>query len=124
MTHRLSRFDYATGQLATGGVAEQADQALRNVADALAQAGARMEDVVRVRYILPRRDLFPATWPVLRRWFGDVRPAATMIEAGLMEEAMLFEVEATARKASSTGPGQARTEGRAEGDATAAVSLP
>ncbi|OAA68431.1 endoribonuclease l-psp [Niveomyces insectorum RCEF 264] len=112
-------YDYATGQL-KDGVAAQADQALRNVADALAQVGRQnrektedasdvrdnppppptMADVVRVRYILPDRALFPQTWPVLQKWFGGphgARPAATMIQAGLMEEAMLFEVEVTAR---------------------------
>ena len=36
--------------------------------------------------------------PVLQKWFGDVRPAATMIEAGLMEEVMKIEIEVTAKK--------------------------
>ncbi|CAK7202942.1 hypothetical protein SEUCBS139899_005669 [Sporothrix eucalyptigena] len=102
-------YDYATGQLKTG-VADQADQALRNVAAALAEVKPdekdeyylpTMADVVRVRYILPDRTLFPETWPVLQKWFGGphgARPAATMIQAGLMEEVMLFEVEVTARR--------------------------
>jgi enamine deaminase RidA (YjgF/YER057c/UK114 family) len=79
----------------------QAEQTLSNVAGALAQAGAKMEDVVRVRYILPDRSDFPRIWPVLQRWFGSVRPAATMIQAGLMEEIMRIEIEVTARKASA-----------------------
>ncbi|KAL8382050.1 hypothetical protein RB595_006029 [Gaeumannomyces hyphopodioides] len=90
-------YDYATGVIEQDVVA-QAEQALRNVAAALAEAGATMDDVVRVRYILPDRALFPPTWPVLGRWLGEVRPAATMIQAGLMEEAMKIEVEVTARK--------------------------
>lgn len=57
-----------------------------------------MADVVRVRYILPDRDDFPKTWPVLQKWFGDVRPAATMVQAGLMKEEMRIEIEVTARK--------------------------
>lgn len=61
-----------------------------------------MRHVVRVRYILPDRTLFPLTWPVLRRWFGEVRPAATMIQAGLSEEAMKIEIEVTARKPTAT----------------------
>lgn len=69
-----------------------------NIAAALAEAGAGVADVVRVRYILPERDDFPATWPVLRRWLGDVRPAATMVVAGLMREEMRVEIEVTARK--------------------------
>lgn len=68
-----------------------------NIQAALREAGAEMKDIVRVRYILPDRKDFPSTWPVLRKWFGDVRPAATMMQAGLMEEGMRIEVEVTAR---------------------------
>lgn len=56
-----------------------------------------MSDVVRVRYILPDRAEFPKIWPVLRKWFGDVRPAATMVQSGLMKEEMKFEIEVTAK---------------------------
>lgn len=69
-----------------------------NIAAALAEAGVAVGDIVRVRYILPDRDDFPKTWPVLRRWLGEVRPAATMIVAGLMREEMKMEVEVTARR--------------------------
>lgn len=41
--------------------------------------------------------------PVLQKWLGSVRPAATMIQAGLMEEAMKIEVEVTARKGYAVG---------------------
>lgn len=74
-----------------------------NIASALAEAGSGVADVVRVRYILPERDDFPATWPVLRRWLGEVRPAATMVVAGLMKEEMRVEIEVTARKRRSSG---------------------
>ena len=57
-----------------------------------------MKDVVRVRYILPDGKEFPLIWPVLKRYFGDVRPAATMIQAELMEEVMKIEIEVMARK--------------------------
>lgn len=90
-------FDYATMFLPDGVVA-QCEAAMRNVESALREAGAGFADVVRVRYILPRRADFPLCWPILRRYFGEVRPAATMIEAGLIDEAVLFEVEVTARR--------------------------
>ena len=89
-------FDYATMTIAEG-VADQCEQCLRNVAAALAEAGATLADVVRVRYILPDPADFPACWPVLRRHFGDVRPAATMIAAGLADPRMRVEIEVTAR---------------------------
>lgn len=56
-----------------------------------------MADVVRVRYMLPDRGDFPKIWPVLRKWFGEVRPAATMIQSGLMKEEMKVEIEVTAK---------------------------
>ena len=89
-------FDYATMTIA-GTIAEQAEQCLRNIADALQQAGASLSDVVRVRYIVPDAAEFPQCWPVLRRYFGEVRPAATMFVAGLMDERMKIEIEVTAR---------------------------
>jgi enamine deaminase RidA (YjgF/YER057c/UK114 family) len=89
-------FDYATMSLADDVVA-QAEQALRNIGTALAEAGAGFSDVVRVTYILPDADEFPKCWPVLRRYFGEVRPAATMISAGLVDKRLRIEIEVTAR---------------------------
>jgi enamine deaminase RidA (YjgF/YER057c/UK114 family) len=90
-------FDYRTMTI-SDDVAEQAEQTLRNIAEALAEAGSSFADVVRVHYILPNAADFPACWPALRRAFGDVRPAATMIEAGLAEPRMKIEIEVTARR--------------------------
>ena len=90
-------FDYAAMTI-SADVAEQAEQTMQNIASALTQAGFKMADVVRVHYILPRAEDFPATWPVLQKWFGDVRPAATMFEAGLADTRMKIEIEVTAFK--------------------------
>src|SRR5215475_8774412 len=56
------------------------------------------DDVVRVRYILPRREDFEPCWPVLKAYLGNVRPAATMIQAGLSDPRMKIEIEVTARR--------------------------
>ena len=90
-------FDYATMTIAPG-VVEQAEQCLQNIAAALTAAGAAMSDIVRVHYILPDAAEFQACWPVLRRWFGDIRPAATMFSAGLADPRMRIEIEVTARR--------------------------
>ena len=90
-------FDYATMTIADGVVA-QAEQCLKNIVHALAQAGAGLQDVVRVTYMLPDAREFPACWPVLRQYFGEIRPAATMICAGLADPRMRIEIEVTARK--------------------------
>ena len=90
-------FDYATMTLADGVVA-QAEQCFRNIEAALAQAGATLASVVRVTYILPDADEFPECWPVLRKYMGEVRPAATMFSAKLLDPRMRIEIEVTARK--------------------------
>ena len=63
-----------------------------------AGSGSTFAEVVRVRYILPRGEDFPLCWPVLRKYFGEVRPAATMISAGLADPRMKIEIEVTARR--------------------------
>ena len=98
-------YDYATGILPSS-VEDQAEQTFLNISAALASAGASVTDIVRVRYILPNRADFPKVWPVLQKHLGEVRPAATMIQAGLMEEAMKIEVEVTALRR-DTGIGAA-----------------
>ena len=90
-------FDYATMTIAEG-IEAQTEQCLRNIEAALRQAGAGLADVVRVTYVLPDGDEFPRCWPVLRRYFGEVRPAAMMISARLMDPRMRIEIEVTALK--------------------------
>ena len=93
-------FDYRTMTIAEG-VVEQAEQCLQNIEAALGQAGSSLADTVRVTYVLPNAADFPSCWPVLRRYFGDVRPAAMMISAGLADPRMKIEIEVTARKRTS-----------------------
>ena len=90
-------FDYAAMTI-TDDIVAQADQCFRNIAAALAQAGSSLADVVRVTYVLPDASLFPACWPVMRQYLGEVKPAAMMISAGLADPRMKIEIEVTARK--------------------------
>jgi len=92
-------FDYSTMTIADG-LAEQTEQCLRNIEATLAQAGAEFKDVVRVLYILAGSAEFSACWPILRRYFGEIRPAATMIRAGLADPRMKIEIQVTARRSS------------------------
>lgn len=98
-------FDYSTMTIADD-VELQAEQCLRNIEAALREAGATMADVVRVTYLLPDAADFPRCWPVLRRWFGEVRPAATMMSAGLADPRMRIEIEVTARIGSGRAVGR------------------
>jgi enamine deaminase RidA (YjgF/YER057c/UK114 family) len=90
-------FDYSTMTIADG-IVEQTEQCLKNIADALHQAGSCLEDIVRVTYVLPVAGEFEQCWPVLRKCFGKIRPAAMMISAGLSDPRMRIEIEVTAKK--------------------------
>jgi enamine deaminase RidA (YjgF/YER057c/UK114 family) len=91
-------FNYASMTISDDVVA-QCEQTMSNIDVALKQAGAAMADIVRVHYILPRREDFEKCWPILRKHLANVRPAATMIQAGLSDPRMLIEIEVTARRA-------------------------
>ncbi|MFD8027375.1 RidA family protein [Streptomyces sp. NPDC059717] len=95
-------FDYATMTISED-VVDQAKQCLRNIEAALAEAKCTFADVVRVRYLLPDRADFEPCWPVLRRAFGQVRPAATMLMCGLADPRMKIEIEVYARRAGAAG---------------------
>ena len=90
-------FDYAAMTI-SDDVAVQAEQCLKNIEAALREADAGFADVVRATYVLPNAADFQACWPALRKAFGEVRPAAMMISAGLADPRMKIEIEVTARK--------------------------
>jgi enamine deaminase RidA (YjgF/YER057c/UK114 family) len=94
-------FDYARMTIAENP-AEQARQAFRNIETALAEAGASLADVVRVRYYVPDGADWPAVVPVLGAVFGKVRPAATVLFCGLVDPRMKIEIEVTARRGASS----------------------
>ncbi|OIK28253.1 RidA family protein [Streptomyces malaysiense] len=91
-------FDYSAMTI-SDDVVEQAGQCLCNIGAALAEAGCTFADVVRVRCLLSDRADFEPCWPVLRACFGEVRPAATMMECGLADPRMKIEIGVYARRA-------------------------
>ena len=93
-------FDYRTMTI-SDDIVDQTEQCLRNIEAALVEAGASLRDVVRVNYVVPNAAEFPRCWPILRKYFGEVRPAAMMISAGLADPRMRIEIEVTARRPSS-----------------------
>ena len=90
-------FDYATMTI-SDSLPDQTEQCLKNIQWALHQADADLADVVRVTYVVPDGARFPECWPILRKYFGSVRPAAMMISAGLTDPRMKIEIEVTARR--------------------------
>lgn len=90
-------FDYSTMEI-SANIEHQTEQCFLNINEALKNANAELRDVVRVLYILPNAEDFRKCWPILKKYFGEIRPAATMISAGLADKRMLIEIEVTAMK--------------------------
>jgi enamine deaminase RidA (YjgF/YER057c/UK114 family) len=89
-------YDYTTMTISEN-VIEQADQCLKNIEQVLKSAGSDLSGIVRIHYILPNKADFEPCWPVFQKHLGCVLPAATMFEAGLLDEKMKIEIEVTAK---------------------------
>lgn len=91
----VTGYDYATMQM-PDRVDAQARNCLVTIRAVLAEAGFALEDVVRVQYTLTDAGLVEALSPVLAEAFSSIRPAATMVIAGLIRPEMQIEIEVTA----------------------------
>ena len=88
-------YDYTSMEM-PDSAAEQADNALRTIDAALREAGFTFADIVRINHIVTDAALASEVFAVTGRWLADIRPAATMIVAGLLRPEMKVEIEATA----------------------------
>lgn len=93
----VTGYDYAT-MVMPEGAAEQTENCFRTIIWALEQGGFELGDVVRVQYTVAETGFADEMLPVLERHFGEIRPAATMVIAGLIRPEMKVEIEVTAFK--------------------------
>ena len=91
----VTGYDYATMQMPEE-IADQARNCFATIAGVLAEAGFEMADIVRVQYTVVAAELVEALVPVLGATLGQIRPAATMVIAGLIRPEMKVEIEVTA----------------------------
>lgn len=78
-------------------IAEQTHEVLRRIESALSQTGASLSDVVRTRIFVTDISRWREVGLVHGAFFGDIRPAATMVEvSALIDPALLVEIEADA----------------------------
>ena len=88
-------FDYHSMTISEN-VLDQAEQCFKNIQAALLEAGSSLEQIVRIHYIYPNKKDFEPCWPVFQKYLGNVKPAATMFVAGLLDDRMKLEIEVTA----------------------------
>ncbi|MES2433208.1 MAG: RidA family protein [Pseudomonadota bacterium] len=93
----VTGYDYATMQM-PDGIADQARNCFATIAKVLTEAGFEMTDIVRVQYTVVAAEMVEALVPVLGEALGQIRPAATMVIAGLIRPEMKVEIEVTAFK--------------------------
>ena len=89
-------FDYSTMTI-SDDVVVQADKCIDNIEAALAEAGASLADVVRIRvFVVTPADFEKIGRAVLGRRFGAIRPANTSVVTALLDPRMKVEIEVTA----------------------------
>lgn len=94
-------YDYKTMTI-SDNIAHQTEQCLINIKNTLEKADANLSDIVRVTYILPNASDFECCWSVLKKYLGEIKPAATMFSAGLANNKMKIEIQVTALKSKNT----------------------
>lgn len=93
----VTGYDYATMTI-PDSIADQARNCFATIENVLIEAGFEIADIVRVQYTVVDRSLVEKLVPVLGATLGAIRPAATMVIAGLIRPEMKIEIEATAFK--------------------------
>ena len=90
-------YDYATMTM-PDSVEDQTRNCMGTISRALEEADFSLADVVRVHYYVTDPAFVDVVFPILGGYFGEIRPAATMIVCGLNKPEMKIEIEATALK--------------------------
>ncbi len=90
-------YDYTTMSM-PDSVEAQTQNALATIERALTDAGFAMTDIVRVQYTVTDAADVGAVFNVVGQVFQDIRPAATMVIAGLIRPEMKIEIEVTAHR--------------------------
>ena len=98
MVSGTTGYDYNTMTI-SADPAKQAAQCFENITSALSETNATLEDIVRVRYLVPDRSDVPAFAPVFQQYLGNIRPAATLMVTQLLNTDMKIEIEVTALRA-------------------------
>ena len=89
--------DPSTGEVVEGGVAEQTDRVMNNLAAVLGEAAGSLNHVVQTTVYLADMATFGEMNEVYARHFGDHRPARATVEAGALPKNVAVEIDLIAR---------------------------
>jgi 2-iminobutanoate/2-iminopropanoate deaminase len=92
--------DPSTGEVVEGGIAEQTDRVMNNLAAVLREAGGSLNHVVKTTVYLADMGTFGEMNEVYGRHFGDHRPARATVQAGALPKSVAVEIDAIARLSS------------------------
>ncbi len=88
--------DPATGNIVSGGSAEQARQALKNLKAVIEAGGSDMSKVIKTVVFIKNMDDFAAVNEVYAEFFTEPYPARSCVEVARLPKDVLVEVEAIA----------------------------
>ena len=88
--------DPETGEFVAGGIAEQTDRVLKNVAAVLEAAGSSLDRVVKTTVFLADMNEFTAMNEVYGRFFSEAPPARATVQAARLPRDARVEIEAVA----------------------------
>lgn len=83
-----------TGELVAGGIAEQAEQAIGNLAALLGEAGVQMENVIKTTVFIKDMNDFAKVNEVYAKYFTSQFPARSCVEVARLPKDVLIEIEA------------------------------
>lgn len=87
-----------TGNIAEGGIEEQAEQAIGNLAVLLAEAGSSMDQVIKTTVFIKSMDDFAEVNQIYSKYFTKHFPARSCVEVARLPKDVLIEIEAVAYK--------------------------
>ena len=88
--------DPTTGQFVDGGIREQTEQVLKNVAAVLEAAGSRLEQIVKTTVFLADMEEFAAMNEVYAKFFTSDPPARATVQAAGLPRNARVEIEVVA----------------------------
>lgn len=88
----------ATGELVAGGIEEQAEQAIGNLAALIQASGANIEDTIKTTVFIKDMNDFAKVNEIYSKYFKENCPARSCVEVARLPKDVLIEIEAIVEK--------------------------